>query len=47
MFWANLTRLDDEVLAPAGAIGPGGIVNGLYSIYVRTAPAQQGQSTLR
>ena len=35
MFWANLTRLDDEALPPVGEVGPGGIVNGLYSIHIR------------
>ncbi len=34
MFWANLTRLDDEALPPGGEIGQGGIVNGLYSIHI-------------
>jgi hypothetical protein len=31
-FWANLTRLDDEGLPPSGAVGPGGIANGLYGM---------------
>jgi hypothetical protein len=35
LFWANLTRLDDEALPPVGEVGPGGIVNGLYSIHIR------------
>ncbi|XIA62634.1 GrlR family regulatory protein [Bradyrhizobium sp. TZ2] len=35
LFWANLTRLDDEALPPVGVVGPGGIVNGLYSIHLR------------
>jgi len=35
MFWAELTRLDDEALPPVGEVGPGGIVNGLYSIHIR------------
>jgi hypothetical protein len=34
MFWANLTRLDDEALPPRGAVGPGGIANGLYAIHL-------------
>ncbi|WP_027556351.1 GrlR family regulatory protein [Bradyrhizobium sp. Cp5.3] len=34
MFWANLTRLDDEGLPPRGTIGPGGILNGLYAIHL-------------
>jgi len=35
VFWANLAPLDDEALPPRGAVGPGGIVNGLYSIQLR------------
>jgi hypothetical protein len=35
VFSANLTRLDDEALPPAGAVGQGGIVNGLYSARIR------------
>jgi hypothetical protein len=35
LFWANLTRLDDEALPPVGVVGQGGIVNGLYSIHIR------------
>jgi len=35
LFWANLTRLDDEALPPAGAVGDGGVLNGLYSIHIR------------
>jgi hypothetical protein len=35
LFWANLTRLDDEALPPVGEVGAGGIVNGLYSIHIR------------
>lgn len=35
LFWADLTRLDDDALPPVGAVGPGGIVNGLYSLNLR------------
>jgi hypothetical protein len=35
LFWADLTRLDDEALPPVGEVGAGGIVNGLYSIHIR------------
>ncbi|VIO74301.1 hypothetical protein CI1B_51590 [Bradyrhizobium ivorense] len=35
VFWANLAPLDDEALPPRGTVGPGGIVNGLYSIHLR------------
>jgi hypothetical protein len=34
LFWADLVRLDDAALPAAGSVGPGGIVNGLYSIHV-------------
>jgi len=42
LFWANLTRLDDEALPPIGVVGPGGIVNGLYSIHIRTLDGIDG-----
>ena len=35
LFWAELTRLDDEGLPPVGTVGEGGIINGLYSIQLR------------
>lgn len=35
VFWANLTRLDDEALPPKGTVGAGGVVNGLYAIQIR------------
>jgi len=35
VFWADLTRLDDEAMPPAGTVGQGGIVNGLYAIHIR------------
>jgi len=35
VFWANLTRLEDEGAPPVGRVGQGGIVNGLYSIHIR------------
>jgi hypothetical protein len=35
LFWAELTRLDDEGLPPVGIVGQVGIVNGLYSIQLR------------
>ncbi len=35
LFWANLTRLDDDGLPPVGNVGQRGIVNGLYSIHLR------------
>lgn len=42
VFWAELTRLDDEAVAAVGAVGPGGIVNGLYSIHIRTLDGIDG-----
>jgi len=42
LFWAELTRLDDEALPPVGAVGQGGIVNGLYSIQIRTLDGVEG-----
>jgi hypothetical protein len=35
LFWANLTRLDDDALPPVGTVEPGGLVNGLYSLNLR------------
>jgi hypothetical protein len=45
LFWAELTRLDDEAVAPVGAVGQGGIVNGLYSIHIRTLDGIEGGLT--
>src|SRR3954465_2573808 len=42
LFWADLTRLDDEALPPVGTVGHGGIVNGLYSIHVRPLEGVDG-----
>jgi hypothetical protein len=42
LFWADLTRLDDEALPPVGAVGQGGIVNGLYSIHIRALDGIDG-----
>ncbi len=42
VFWAELTRLDEEAVAAVGAVGPGGIVNGLYSIHIRTLDGIDG-----
>ena len=42
VFWAELTRLEDEAVAPVGAVGEGGIVNGLYSIHIRTLDGIEG-----
>lgn len=42
LFWANLTRLDDEAVPPVGRVGQGGIVNGLYSIRIRTLDGIDG-----
>jgi hypothetical protein len=42
LFWANLTKLDEEALPPVGEVGPGGIVNGLYSIHIRALDGIDG-----
>jgi hypothetical protein len=42
LFWANLTKLDEAALPPVGEVGPGGIVNGLYSIRIRTLDGVDG-----
>jgi hypothetical protein len=42
VFWAVLTRLEDEADPPVGAVGQGGIVNGLYSIHIRTLDGIDG-----
>jgi hypothetical protein len=42
VFWAELTRLEEEAVAAVGAVGPGGIVNGLYSIRIRTLDGIDG-----
>ena len=42
LFWVDLTRLDDEALPPVGEVGQGGIVNGLYSIHIRTLDGIDG-----
>lgn len=42
VFWAELTRLEEETVAVVGAVGPGGIVNGLYSIHIRTLDGIDG-----
>jgi len=42
VFWAELSRLEDEGRAPVGAVGEGGIVNGLYSIHIRTLDGIDG-----
>jgi hypothetical protein len=42
LFWANLTKLDEAVLPRVGEVGPGGIVNGLYSIHIRALDGVDG-----
>jgi hypothetical protein len=42
VFWADLTRLDDEDAPPVGSVEEGGIVNGLYSVHIRTLDGIDG-----
>src|SRR3954462_13141410 len=42
VFWAVLTQLEDEADLPVVAVGEGGIVNGLYSIHIRTLDGIDG-----
>jgi hypothetical protein len=42
VFWAVLTQLEDEADPPVGTVGEGGIVNGLYSIHIRTLDGIDG-----
>ena len=42
LFWADLTKLDEEALPPKGEVGQGGIINGLYSIHLRTLDGIDG-----
>ena len=42
LFWANLTRLDDDTLPPVGEVGAGGIINGLYSVHLRALDGIRG-----
>ena len=42
VFWADLTRLDDVDAPPVGRVGQGGIVNGLYSVHIRTLDGIDG-----
>ncbi|HKU08136.1 MAG TPA: GrlR family regulatory protein [Bradyrhizobium sp.] len=42
LFWADLTKLDEEALPRVGEVGPGGIVNGLYSVHIRTLDGVAG-----
>jgi hypothetical protein len=45
VFRAVMTRLDDEDTPDAGAIGVGGIVNGLYSVHLRILDGVDGGLT--
>jgi hypothetical protein len=40
-----MTRLDEESLPPRGAVGAGGIANGLYSVDIRTLDGVDGGLT--
>jgi hypothetical protein len=44
-FRSVMTPLDEESLPPAGTVGPGGAVNGLYSVAIRLRDGLQGGLT--
>lgn len=45
VFRSKMTPLDEETVAPVGAVGEGGIVNGLYSIRIRMLDGIDGGLT--
>jgi hypothetical protein len=45
VFRSVMTPIDDEIAAPVGAVGEGGIVNGLYSIHIRMLDGIDGGLT--
>ena len=45
VFRSVMTPIDDEIAAPAGAVGEGGIVNGLYSVHIRMLDGVDGGLT--
>jgi hypothetical protein len=45
VFRSVMTPIDDLITAPAGAVGDGGIVNGLYSIHIRMLDGIDGGLT--
>ncbi|MBR0715911.1 GrlR family regulatory protein [Bradyrhizobium liaoningense] len=42
LFWAELTRLEDDALPPRGTVGAAGIANGLYSIHLNALDGVDG-----
>jgi hypothetical protein len=42
---STMTRLDEDSLPPAGTVGEGGIVNGLYSLHIRLLDGLDGGLT--
>ncbi|MDB5617625.1 GrlR family regulatory protein [Tardiphaga sp.] len=42
---SRMTRLDEASLPPAGVVGAGGIVNGLYSVHIRLLDGLDGGLT--
>src|SRR5215212_3058759 len=45
VFRSVMTPIADEIVAPVGAVGEGGIVNGLYSIHIRLLDGIDGGLT--
>ena len=45
VFRSVMTPIADEIVAPVGAVGEGGIVNGLYSVHIRMLDGVDGGLT--
>lgn len=45
VFQSVMTPIEDEALSPAGSVGEGGVVNGLYSIHIRLLDGVSGGLT--
>ena len=45
VFRSVMTPITDEIVAPVGAVGEGGIVNGLYSVHIRMLDGVDGGLT--
>ena len=45
VFQSMMTPIDDDTVPAVGAVGEGGIVNGLYSIHIRMLDGVDGGLT--